>query len=314
MGKALYDAVTTRIIDMLEAGVKPWQTPWATDHGSDIGLIPCNATTGRAYHGINILLLWCEAHAKGYPRHGWMTFQQANAMGARIRKGEKACMVVYTNSREVETTNDKGDKELKKVPFLKSYFVFNLAQLDNLPAAYNLPSVAPEGDERLDALKDLVTASGIPVKYGFNKAVYSVASDEVFLPSYGSFASDESFASTLSHELAHATGHPNRLNRKFGKRFGDAEYAFEELVAEMASAFTCARLGFEHERESASYLASWLKVLKADNQAIITAASYASKAADWLHERENVVQPGDPDEQARTKSELAREMDDEIAY
>lgn len=295
--QSLYEEVTARIVALLEQGVKPWQQPWKSVSAKGHALIPTNAATGRGYTGMNVILLWLEANAKGYPSHGWMTFRQANDLGARVRKGEKSCTVIYTKTTEKEVDDGKGGTELKKVPILKTYHVFNLAQLDDLPPAYLAPVQPMPEDERLDGLRNLVRAAGIKVSYGGREACYMPHRDEVRVPAYGDFVSDDAFASVLLHELVHATGHRERLNRTYGKRFGDEAYAAEELVAEMGSAFLCAHLGFEHERESAAYLDSWLKVMKADARAIFTAASYASRAADWLREREHALTgPDDPDQ------------------
>lgn len=293
---SLYEAVTARLIELMEQGVKPWALPWKSGTGKATGLVPANAATGRAYTGINILLLLVESHSRGWS-NGWMTFRQANTLGARVRKGEKATTVVFTSFREGKTQEGAPEgTEAKKVPFLKRYYVFNLAQLENLPEEYRQPDKAmPDDDERLDALRNLVRFSGVTIDYNSARACYRPKDDIVEMPPYGSFNSDDAFAATLNHELVHATSHPARLQRNLGKRFGDEAYAMEELVAEMGSAFLCAHLGFQHERESAAYLEHWLKVLKADSRAIFTAAAAASKASDWLREREHVVNGDTPE-------------------
>jgi antirestriction protein ArdC len=143
--------------------------------------------------------------------------------------------------------------------------------------------------------------------------------DRVEMPAYGSFATDDDFASTLGHELSHATGHPSRLNRRMNAKVFKEAYAAEECVAELASAFLCAHLGFSYiEAQSPAYIESWLKVLKQDTRAIFSLASYASQAADWLRQREHVVTgPNDPDELARIESAVAQAkelVDDEIPF
>jgi antirestriction protein ArdC len=242
---------------------------------------------------MNILLLWAAAAERNYPTHGWMTFRQANALGGHVKKGEKATTVVYTKFKD---RAEEGAEKPKLVPMLKTYSVFNLVQLEGLPANYLTPPEPWPEDARLDALKKLVESSGIKVQYGAAQPVYMPGPDVVELPDYGSFKSDDDFASTLGHEMAHATGHPSRLNRKFnGKMFKEA-YAAEECVAELASAFLCAHLGFSYtEAQSPAYIESWLKVLKQDNRAIFSLASYASHAADWLREREHAVTAETPD-------------------
>jgi antirestriction protein ArdC len=296
----LYDAVTTRIIGLLEQGVKPWSMPFTA--GSP--RVPSNIANGTVYRGINTVLLWMTAAEAGYPRHQWLTFKQANGMGARIRKGEKASPVVYVSKREVE--DDKGEKRLQT--FLKSYSVFNVAQVDNLPAALLIEHALPE-DERLHRLDALAKATGITITYGAPAACYRPNRDVVEMPAYGQFRTDDGFAATLCHELAHATGHPDRLNRRFGKRFGDELYATEEVTAEMSSSFMCAHLGFQHEHDSAAYIGHWIKVMKSDSRAVFTVASQASKAADWLLECEHAVTKDTPEcERQPAEEELEMAM------
>lgn len=302
MSKSLYETVTNSIIEQLNQGAKPWVKPWKNAQGS-VGLVPTNVSSGRPYSGMNILLLWAAASERMYPTHGWMTYRQANALGARVRKGEKATTVVYT---KFKNKADEGE-EPKLVPLLKSYSVFNVAQLDGLPSTFLKPPETFPEDERLEAVRTLVKASGIKVHYGASKAVYMPGPDVVEMPAYSSFTNDDTFCSTLFHELGHATGHPSRLGRKLNAKMFKEAYAAEECVAELCSAFLCAHLGFSYvEAQSPAYIESWLKVLKQDNRAIFSLASYASHAADWLRDREHAVQgPTDPDEQARLSSQAA---------
>jgi antirestriction protein ArdC len=255
---------------------------------------------------MNILLLWSAAAERGYPTHGWMTFRQANDLGGRVRKGEKSTTVIYTKFKETEV---EGQEKPKLVPMLKAYSVFNLAQLESLPATFYAPPEPWPEEARLDGLKRLVEASGIRVQYGAGRAVYYPGPDFIEMPSYGAFKSDDDFASTLGHELAHATGHPGRLNRKLNSKVFKENYAVEECIAELASAFLCAHLGFDYiAAQSPAYIEGWLKVLKQDTRAIFSIASYASQAADWLRERQHAVTgPEDPDEQARLAHQQAAE-------
>lgn len=284
--RGLYESVTASIISELERGVRPWTRSWK--EGNSVH-IPNNAATGRHYSGMNILLLWGEKIEKQYPSHGWMTFRQANELGGKVRKGEKACTVIYTSfkPREVET---EGRTETKTVPMLKAYSVFNLAQIDGLPEKFTTePELLPS---HLDAIDNLVKASGIMVQHGADQPAYYPQPDRVVMPNLSAFNSDADYVSTLGHELVHATGHPSRLDRKpSSKVFKDA-YAAEELVAELGSAFLCAHLGYSYiEAQSPAYIDGWLKVLKADNRAIFSVASYASQAADWLRTREHAIAP-----------------------
>ncbi|MBN9219527.1 MAG: DUF1738 domain-containing protein [Mesorhizobium sp.] len=279
----LYSAVTDRIVSEIEkGGLLPWQKPWAVTRSNGIGIMPTNAATGRPYSGINIALLWLAAGDHGYPTHGWMTFQQARQLGASVRKGEKATTVVYTTWLEPE----EGEEETRRRPIMRTFYVFNLAQIESLPPEFSeTPAEVPVESSYQEALKTL-DGSGVKVEYRGSQACYVPSRDIIVMPSAGAFKSEEAFFHTAFHELTHATGHKSRLDREFGKRFGDERYAFEELVAELGSAFLCAHHDIQPGNSSdASYIAGWLKVLKQDKRAIFTAASHASKAADWVREQ-----------------------------
>ncbi|WP_425107230.1 ArdC family protein [Ancylobacter sp.] len=277
----LYASVTQRIINELEKGTVPWVRPWSGQSDATL-LIPANLVTARPYSGINTLILWCEVQNKGYPTHGWCTFQQANEMKARVRKGEKATPVVFVKRVEKE---DEQTGEKKQSTILKSYYVFNQAQLENVPPQYErLPGpsdIEQSRDEALQYQKDC----GVTVVHGGNKAAYYPQRDQIVLPAFGSFEDEDAYWGTFFHEVIHASGHKERLNRNLSGRFGSEAYAAEELVAELGSAFTSARIGIPPSFRSSAYIENWLKVLKGDNQAIFRAASHASQATDFMWEQ-----------------------------
>jgi antirestriction protein ArdC len=279
----LYTSVTQRIIKELETGVPPWVKPWS-GQSKGINLIPANLLTGRPYSGINTLILWCETLEKGYPTHGWCTFQQANEVGARIKKGEKATTVVFVKRIERE---DEQTGEKKPTTILKSYALFNQAQLENLPPQYAvLPANEFVNDDRAhDEAVQFQQNCGVKVFHGGNKAAYFPQRDQIVLPEFGTFSDEEAYWGTFFHEVTHASGHKDRLNRNLSGRFGSKAYAAEELVAELGSAFTCARLGIPPTFRSAAYIKDWLEVLNKDNQAIFRAASLASQATDFMWEQ-----------------------------
>lgn len=271
LANTLYQSVTDKIVAKLESGEIPWVRPWDGKPA-----MPANAVTGRPYSGINTLILWLSAQERAYPTHGWMTFKQAGDIGASVRKGEKATPVAFVKFLE-------GEEEQKKTPVLRTFYVFNTAQLENLPAAYQPQEPEPrEHDETYEAALRFSRNCGVKIEYGAERCCYIPSRDMIQMVDYGRFTDDGSFFGVLYHELVHATGHKERLNREYGKRFGDAKYAFEELVAELGSAFLSTRYGFAPEHRSAAYVQSWLKVLKEDKRAIFSAASYASHAADYL--------------------------------
>jgi antirestriction protein ArdC len=282
----LYTRVTDRIVSDLEQGVRPWLKPW--NAGNTEGRISRPLRhTGEAYQGINILLLWGEAMEKGYAANTWMTFKQAESLDAHVRKGERGSMVVYADRFRRTETNDEGKEVEREIPFLKSYTVFNVEQIDGLPERYQAKPADP--GEKLQLIEEserFFEATGATFRHGGNQAYYAPALDMIQLPVPEAFKNAESYAATKAHELTHWTKHTTRLDRDFGRqKFGDEGYAREELVAELGAAFLCADLSITPEvrEDHAAYIGSWLKVLKEDKRAIFTAASHAQRAVDYLH-------------------------------
>jgi len=291
----LYDEVTARIITELEAGRVPWVQPWGRPGGTAPGL-PRNALTARHYSGVNVLILWGAVIEHGFPSQGWLTFKQALEAGGCVRKGERGTTVVYADrftpeaekARAVETGGDA-----KTIPFLKRFTVFNVAQCEGLR-----PGLAPEPvplPERqiVPVAEEVIAASGIEFRVGGNRAFYVPAQDYVQVPPQPAFFEQINYYRTCLHELCHGSGHKSRLNRNLVNSFGSKDYAREELIAEMGSAFLCAALGIVPTVRHADYLGSWLAVLREDNRAIFRAASAASKAADWLLARHAAAQAED---------------------
>jgi antirestriction protein ArdC len=280
---ALYDEVTARIIAELEEGRFPWVQPWSNAAASP-GL-PRNATTGRAYSGVNVLILWGAVIAGGYPNQGWLTFRQALAAGGCVRKGEQGVTVCYadrfTPEAEKQRSAEQGD-DARSMPFLKRFVVFNVAQCDGLPAQYNADAPPLPERELMPVAENLIDATGADFRIGGARAFYSPSEDFVQVPPQPAFAYQIDFYRTAFHELAHWTGHTSRLARSFAARFGNSAYAREELCAELTSAYLCAALGIVPTVRHADYLGSWLAVLREDSRAIFKAASQASKAADYL--------------------------------
>jgi len=285
----VYQRVTDRIIADLERGVRTWAKPWNAEHAAGRITRPLRAN-GQPYRGINILMLWAAAIEQGYSAPIWMTYKQAAELGAQVRKGEKGSLVVYAASITKTVTNETtGEDEEAAIPFMKGYTVFNVEQIDGLPAHFHAPAVAPASTlERIERAEAFFAAIGATVRHGGDRAYYAQSPDHVQMPPFESFSDAESYYTTLAHELTHWTKHPARLDRDLGrKRWGDAGYAREELVAELGAAFLSADLGLAlgPRDDHAAYLASWLKVLKDDKRAIFQAASHAQRAADFLNER-----------------------------
>lgn len=283
--KDVYARVTDRIIADLERGVRPWLKPWSADNTQGRIVLPLRHN-GMPYRGINILLLWSEAIDKGYAAPIWMTYRQAAELHGQVRKGEHGSLVVYANTLIAADVDDDGEEIEREIPFMKGYTVFNVEQITGLPAHY-YPAPQPPREKMplIEAAERLFAATGATIHHGGNRAYYSPSRDLIRLPLPESFKDAESYTSTKAHELTHWTGHPTRLNRALGKRFGDAAYAAEELIAEMGAAFLCADLGVTSEPrdDHASYLAHWLDVLKTDKRAIFSAVAHAQRAADYVH-------------------------------
>lgn len=287
----VYSRITDKIIADLERGNLTWRKPWDANHLSDRINRPLR-WNNQPYSGVNIIMLWSEATDKDYSSPYWMTFQQATELGGHVRKGEKAAPVVYANKLTKEETNDQGETEQKRIPFLKQYWVFNANQIEGLPELYTRkpePKEAnPEG--RKSELERFFAQTKADIQNGGSEASYNILLDRVKMPPFETFVDAAAYYSTLAHEITHWTRHPSRLDRDFGrKKFGDEGYAKEELVAEIGSCFLAADLGIEPElrEDHSAYIENWLQVLKGDKRFIFTAASHASKAVEFLHGLQN---------------------------
>lgn len=282
----IYASVTAQIVAELEAGIRPWIQPWHAEHAAGRITRPLRHN-GQPYAGINILMLWTAATARGFIAPIWMTFRQAHELGAHVRKGEKGSPVVYANKvRRTEIDGDTGEETEHAIPFLKAYTVFNVEQIDGLPAHYYAkaePRFDPPG--RIARAEAFFASLQFDIRHGGNQAYYAVTHDHIRMPPFEAFRDAESYYSTLGHECCHATRHPRRLDRDFGRqRWGDEGYAIEELVAELGAAFLCADLELAPQvrEDHSAYIASWLKVLKDDKRAIFTASAHAQRAVDFL--------------------------------
>ncbi|WP_210546609.1 ArdC family protein [Rhodoferax sp. PAMC 29310] len=296
----LYQSVTDAIIAALEAGTPPWVCPWNRVQGS---LLPANLSTGRQYRGINTLLLNVQAMTQGYALNRWLTFQQARALGACVRRGETGSPIVFFKMLECDgTPRAANDTPARKViPLLRSFTVFNAAQVDGLPEALTATPAPPEDGSPIDAAETLMAQSGAVIRHGGDRAFYRPGDDVIQLPLPTQFSQASSYYATALHELSHWTGHPTRCNRLLSGRQHIEAYAFEELVAEMGSAFLSSHCGLPGELQHASYIASWLTALRSDKRLIFTAASLAQKAADFLLP----TQSTEPNPQAKAVTALA---------
>jgi antirestriction protein ArdC len=271
---SVYDLITERVISLLERGTVPWKMPWQSQTG-----LPCNLITKRPYRGINVFLL----RAMCYESPFWLTFRQAAELGGNVRKGEKACPVVFWKQR---TIDDKETGEEKEIPLLRFYHLFNINQcegLKNISKIEAVPVMLPT--------KPAAIVENMPqrptIKHGMSRAFYSPSGDFVGMPEAARFGHEWDFFAALFHELIHSTGHLSRLNRPTltgAAGFGSEPYCKEELIAEMGAAFLCGYAGIAERTiaNSAAYLQSWLGQLRSDKKLIVQAAAQAQKAADFI--------------------------------
>jgi antirestriction protein ArdC len=266
MNSKSYDRITERIVSQLTQGTVPWHKPWQVQTG-----LPRNLVSQKPYRGINVFLLM----AMNYESPHWLTLRQANLLGGQIKPGEKSCPVVFWKPMKVK---DKESGEDKKIPFLRLYHVFNVAQCAGLK---NIP---PADDSAFVSTKPAEIVAHMPlppaIKHGMNSAYYSPANDIIGMPDHERFDAEDQYHATLFHELVHATGHERRLKRASimeRNGYGSEPYGKEELIAEMGSAFLCGYAGIVDRtiNSSAAYLEGWLKKLKEDKTLIVHAAAQA---------------------------------------
>lgn len=282
----LHQRVTDQILAAMEANPGEYRTPWHRGTGSIMR--PKNALTKKPYNGINILVLWCAADERGYESGAFATYKQWAEMGAQVRGGEKSSLIVFHKEHEFKPKD--GADEPEKRWIAKPSFVFAAEQVDGYQIDTR-PVIADPVQSVAEA-DAFYAATGAKVTHGGSRAFYRPATDEICLPKPEDFIGTptstptQSFYAVLGHETAHWSGAPHRLNREFGKRFGDEKYSAEELVADLAGAFLCARFGIASEPrpDHAMYLSHWLKIMRSDKHAIFTAASQASKAVAYLEE------------------------------
>jgi antirestriction protein ArdC len=259
---SLYDEITDKIIAELEAGRVPWVQPWGTAAAKASLAIPKNASTGRQYSGVNILLLWGSGIERGFTGQSWLTFRQALSLGGHVRKGERGTTVVYADrfvpSDEKRRAAEVGE-EAQAIPFLKRFTVFNSDQCDGLPPEIATTAPPPPTGMIEPKVEALIKATGITFRIGGDRAFYAPAEDYVQVPPPQCYFEPINWHRTALHELGHATGHHSRLNRDLSGSYGTKKYAFEELVAELCAAFGCASLGIVPTVRHADYIGNWLE-------------------------------------------------------
>ena len=275
----VFAKVTARIQAALEQGVKPWQCAW--DKTQNGPLLPKNLSNQHDYQGINIAILWSAALERGYNSNWWLTFNQAKALGGHVRKDEKATQGIFYKPWVIDEEDDAGDVHEKTIPLAKVFSVFNIDQIEGLTV---MPERPKQEFSPLPAAEQILAASKAEIREGGTRAYYLIPTDRITLPDRWRFQQAEDFYATALHELTHWTGHESRLNRTWGRRFGDKAYAFEELVAEMGSAFLVAKLDLKGElQQHANYIDHWLKIIAEDTSTLVKAAAMAQKAFEFVY-------------------------------
>ena len=275
----VYQRVADTIVSAIENNPGDVQLPW---HRAGANGIPLNIKSGNHYQGINILNLWVEAQVKHYTSAEWGTYKQWQERGCQVKKGERSSIIVFY--KKIEFEDDEGEKQER--PMIRASFGFNADQVDG----YERPELEGDPIDRIEKADQYVKATCAQIVPGGAVACYRPSTDIVHMPDEERFfdtetsSRTEGYYSTLFHELTHWTGVKDRLNRDMGNRFGDDAYAMEELVAELGSAFQCAKLGItpEPRLDHAQYIKHWLDVMKKDKKAVFTAAAKAQQAVQYL--------------------------------
>ena len=275
-----FELVSQKLLSLLEAGVKPWSKPWVSPRSQEFR----NVFSDQPYSGVNPLLCAVDCLASGYSSGLFVGFHQAIEKGWAIRKGSKSTWICWGGSYAKE--NEQGDIEYRSA--FKWLNVFNLDCIDDSESDIKIADLIPPQKSRpepdpIPVFDAIVSRSGADIRYGGDRAFYTLAGDFIGLPEKSSFVDSLAYYSTAIHELTHWTGHPSRLDRDLSGRFGSQSYAFEELVAEMGSAMVLSHYGHEQRLpDHADYLGSWIKILKDDKKAFLKAAGLATKAASYL--------------------------------
>jgi len=290
----LIEKTAERMLDLMKQGTIPWRRPWndasAPQNGSING--PWNPSTGKAYRGSNTLILRGAQLVNGYQDSRWMTYKQAAAIGAQVKRREKGQQIAYWDFSKTDKAKEgeqpeplEGEGKGYQGPSVFVANVFNASQIDGMPEPPP-PFIMPESIRNL-RVRELLDRHQPKIHHdGGNRAFYSVIADSIHLPKQSAFKAEISFRATLLHELAHWTGAKHRLDRDQSGRFGSPDYAKEELVAELSSSFISERLGIspgqEHEEQHAAYLQLWMKALADDPRTLFRAASQAERIMTFL--------------------------------
>jgi len=259
-----YQEVTERIIAALEAGTPPWRRPWDPEKAGGPAM-PCNASTGQRYRGINVLTLGMSALAFSSSDPRWATYKQAAEQGWQVRRGERSTTGYFYKRLEVhdDRSGDDGEDAVRRIPLLRAFTLFHASQIDGIPP-FAPPTLAEAPWRAPEASEIILVNSGAVLRFGGERAFYSPATDHIQMPPQAAFATAQGYCSTLIHEMGHWSGAPTRVNRDLHNRFGSHDYAREELRAEIGQMMVCSELGIADcdFSNNAAYVAHWLETLR----------------------------------------------------
>jgi antirestriction protein ArdC len=284
----LFATITAQLIDDIETGAAgTWCMPW--HHLADAGTP--TSIDQRPYRGMNALWLAMVAAAHGWTSGTFGTYRAWQRHGAQVRRGVRATQVVlWKPANPTDTNTDDTDDGTTGRPRLiaRAYAVFAAEQCDGadeIIARRNQQRTERDTPKRIDDAEQYLTAVAATVIEGGNRAYYRPTADTIHVPTLAQFVTAAHYYATRAHETIHWTGHTSRLDRELTGRFGDDAYAAEELVAELGAAMWCAQTGLSSvtRTDHAAYLAGWLRILRSDARALITVASRAQAAVDWLN-------------------------------
>jgi antirestriction protein ArdC len=280
MPSDIYSQVNDRILAALEQGIIPWKRPWT-------GQLLTNYDSGKEYRGVNILTLGIAEMVRGYSSPFWLTFRQAQKHSGHIKRGEKATYIVFSEKKIKEVLKEDGTKEERVFHFVRSFPVFNWEQTEGVPKKDAVAALDPDRD-LIKVCNSIISQMPNPPAYREcgSSAYYVPKEDLVNLPPIETFKTTEGFVATKIHEYGHATGHESRLNRHgimAVAAFGGEDYSFEELIAELTSAYLCARNGIDNTLENSSaYIQHWLKALRDDKTMLMKASGKAMAAVEYI--------------------------------
>jgi antirestriction protein ArdC len=277
-----YELITSKLLEIMEKDILPWRKPWYSSPFM-------NPITGTIYSGINPLICSIDCLYYGYTQSYFITFLQAKDKGWKVKKGSKSTWIRKLISGTSEKENDQGEVIEEGWKSLKFFQTFNIECIDDSESDIKIIDVLPEygrepnPDPRLEEVEAFIKGTGAVITFGGDRAFYAPGPDRIRVPNFEDFTSAKAYYGTLLHELSHWTGHESRLARDLSGSFGSQKYAAEELVAELSACFLSNHHQLDPQLEHhASYLQSWMKILKEDKSAFFKAASLASKAANWV--------------------------------